>query len=120
MPFFKRIWMLRRKLLFIPALLMTLFIAYQVSIIMFSHVHFVNGVMLVHSHPSSDNEHTHTEDQILTLAQVSSFVGTAPDCLVIEVSQFPVLYTLKGRGTSGFVSDAYRHCICLRAPPCCI
>lgn len=120
LPFFKKSKMLRGKFRFVSALLMTLFIAYQVSIIMFSHAHFVNGVMLVHSHPSSDNDHTHTEGQILTLAQVSSFLGTSPSSLTVEAVRLPVLCRLKGPEVSGCLSDACVYCVYLRAPPCCI
>ena len=68
--------MLKSRYIFIPLMLLTLFLAYQASITMFAHVHYVNGVMIVHSHPSTDSEHTHTQSQILTLAQVSEWAGT--------------------------------------------
>ena len=98
-------------------LLLTLFVAYQVNITMFAHVHYVNGVMLVHSHPSADSQHTHTEGQILTLAQVSHWVGSEP--VGIELADLipTVSCTLLCNAETSFTQDKYAHCISLRAPP---
>ena len=62
--------MSKNRYIFIPLLRLTLFVAYQASITMFAHVHYINGVTIVHSHPSADNDHTHTDGQLLTLAHV--------------------------------------------------
>lgn len=109
--------MQRSRHLHLPLFLMTLFLAYQVSITMFSHVHYINGVMLVHSHPSTDN-HTHTEGQLLTLSTVSSFVGVEPIMMEIGDLCLPLLYTLDGNRNIRFVSAMDAQCISLRAPPC--
>lgn len=120
LPFFKKIMeMSLRKRLFIPLCMLALFVAYQASITLFAHVHYVNGVMLVHSHPSSDNQHTHTEGQILTLAQISSFDGIEPLCSCIENVCPKVLYTLDSHGKSAFISVRYAYALFLRAPPYC-
>lgn len=108
--------MQRSRHLYIPLFLLTLFLAYQVSITMFSHVHYINGVMLVHSHPSTDN-HTHTEGQFLTLSMVSSFVGIEPNMVEIADLFLPLLYTLDGMTNARFVSALDVQCISLRAPP---
>ena len=52
--------MSKRRYIVAPLLLLALFLTYQVSITLFTHVHIVNGVMIVHSHPSSEKHHTHT------------------------------------------------------------
>ncbi len=106
----------KRRPIFIPMFLLALFVAFQVGITMFSHVHYINGVMLVHSHPSSDN-HTHTEGQVLTLAQVSNFVGTAPAVAELAELYLPVLYTLECKRELVYCQSLYARCICLRAPP---
>lgn len=108
--------MRKRRHLYIPLLLLTLFVSYQVSISMFSHVHYVNGVMIVHSHPASDN-HTHTEGQILTLAQVSNYVGTQPLLAELAEIYLPVLYTLKCHREWIISQSLHGQCISLRAPP---
>lgn len=108
--------MQRSRHLHLPLFLLTLFLAYQVSITMFSHVHYINGVMLVHSHPSTDN-HTHTEGQLLTLSTVSSFVGIEPIMMEIGDLYLPLICTLVGNRNIRFVSALEAQCISLRAPP---
>ena len=48
------------------------YVTYQVSITLFTHVHIVNGVMIVHSHPSSEKHHTHTTGQVILIAHLST------------------------------------------------
>ena len=109
----------KRKYIFIPLFLLTLFVAYQVSITMFSHVHYVNGVMMVHSHPSTNNEHTHTEGQILALAHVSHWAGMELVCTFLCEVSLSVFDTLECKRDFRFFSDKHEHCISLRAPPFC-
>ena len=111
--------MSKSRYIFIPLMLLTMFVAYQVSISMFSHVHYVNGVMIVHSHPSTDSEHTHTAKQILTLAQVSEWAGTEPVFVTLSEVSLPVFDTLECERKSKSLSDIYLLCISLRAPPFC-
>ena len=106
---FKRIW--------IPVFLLTLFVAYQVSISMFSHVHYVNGVMIVHSHPSDDSQHVHTETQVITIAQASSFVGLEPLQTTVAQVYLPVLSILEFARDISFASALHQLSISLRAPP---
>lgn len=109
--------MLKSRYIFIPLMLLTLFLAYQASITMFAHVHYVNGVMIVHSHPSTDSEHTHTQSQILTLAQVSEWAGTEPVFVTLAEVSLAVFDTLECERASRTLLDIHSHCISLRAPP---
>ncbi|MBR5205470.1 MAG: hypothetical protein IKW32_09750 [Bacteroidaceae bacterium] len=109
--------MAKKRHIFIPLFLLALFVAYQASITMFSHIHYVNGVMIVHSHPSADDEHTHTPSQILTLAQVSEWTGTEPTFVTLAEVSLSVFDTLECERKSRTFSDLYAHCISLRAPP---
>lgn len=111
--------MRERKYIFIPLSLLTLFVAFQTSILMFSHIHYVNGVMIVHSHPSNDAQHTHTEGQILTLAHVSHWVGIEPSCTTLGEVCLSVFDMLECKRYIHLLADKYAHCICLRAPPFC-
>ena len=52
--------------------LATLFAAYYATTALFTHVHVVNGVMLVHSHPFS-HSHSHSDGQTLALHFLSIF-----------------------------------------------
>ena len=59
---------------YISLLLFSLFTAYQVSITMFTHVHYVNGVLVVHSHPyGSKSEHTHSQSEVLVIDRLSDY-----------------------------------------------
>ena len=111
--------MSKSRSILIPLMLLTLFVTYQVSITMFTHMHYVNGVMIVHSHPSTDNEHTHTEAQILTLAQMSEWAGTEPVFVTMSEVSLSVFDTLECERMSRTLLDIYAHCISLRAPPFC-
>ena len=78
-----------------PLLLLALFLTYQVSITLFTHVHIVNGVMIVHSHPSSEKHHTHTTGQVILIAHLSTIQTLEPGGQT-EMTVFrPVLYVLE-------------------------
>ena len=80
-----------------PLFLLALFLTYQVSITMFTHVHIINGVMIVHSHPSSDDHHTHTAGQVITIAHIGSYQTPEPEAGVSNVTvECPLLYVLWG------------------------
>lgn len=107
----------KRKHILASLLLLSLFLAYQASVTMFTHAHIVNGVMIVHSHPSSQKQHTHTEGQVITIAHLASFHGVEPDAGVEVVSECPVLYVLDCLTDTFRVLAPHTHCIHLRAPP---
>lgn len=54
------------------SLFLTVFLVYYAIISAYAHVHVVNGVMVVHSHPFSD-QHTHTAGQTLVLHYLTDF-----------------------------------------------
>lgn len=106
----------RNRYLKTPLLLLVLFLAYQAGVMMFSHTHYINGVMIVHSHPSKDT-HTHTEGQIISIAQVASFITTEPSLTILENVSLPILRHLYiSRLCSLFDAGRFLH-IRLRAPP---
>ena len=111
--------MWKNRYIYLPLMLLTLFVMYQVSITMFAHMHYVNGVMIVHSHPSTDSEHTHTESQILTLAQMSEWAGTEPVFVTLSEVSLSVFDSLECEREAKTLSDLFSHSISLRAPPFC-
>lgn len=111
--------MQKRKYILIPMMLLVLFVTYQAGITVFSHIHYVNGVMIVHSHPSDDNHHTHTEGQVLTLAHVSHWAGIESVCITLDEVSLSVFATLECKRDFRFMADRHTHCISLRAPPFC-
>ena len=109
--------MSKNRYIFIPIMLLTLFVAYQASITMFAHVHYFNGVTIVHSHPSADNDHTHTDGQLLTLAHVAEWTGVEPAFVTLSEVSPSVFDSIECERKSKALSDLYSHCISLRAPP---
>ena len=109
--------MSKNRYIFIPLLLLTLFVAYQASITMFAHVHYINGVTIVHSHPSADNDHPHADGKLMTLAHVSEWTGVEPDFVTLSEVSLSVFDSIECERKSKALSDLYSHCISLRAPP---
>lgn len=109
--------MLKKKHIFIPLFLLTLFVAYQVGITMFAHIHYVNGVMIVHSHPSTGSQHTHSQGQILTLAHVTGWNTTEPVWVSLSEVKLSVFETLECERKIRILSYWISHAISLRAPP---
>lgn len=85
-----------------------LFMLYMGGIISFTHVHIINGVTIVHSHPyhhnadgTTDHEHTGTELQLLhqlsTIQQVGSclfdYTVKAYTSYEITLNSQPVVHT---------------------------
>lgn len=97
--------------------LLTLFVSYQVSITVFTHVHYVNGVMVVHSHPSKDKHHTHTSSQIVVISQLSHFHTPKIEAVCEQVIDRPLLYYLTYIYRVPSVEGIHLKNLTLRAPP---
>lgn len=84
---------------------------------MFTHVHYVNGVMITHSHPSKDKQHTHTKTELVVIHHLST-VHTleATSCAIHDVL-IPVLYDLEIPLATSFVISIHLQSLSLRAPP---
>lgn len=63
--------------------LLALFVAYQASITAFTHVHYVNGVLITHSHPFH-NQHSHSTDSLIVIGLLSHFSSDTPDCCELQ------------------------------------
>lgn len=59
--------------------LLALFVAYQASVTAFTHVHYVNGVLITHSHPFH-NQHSHSATSLIVIGLLSHFSSDKPDC----------------------------------------
>ena len=73
--------------------LATLFAAYYATTALFAHVHVVNGVMLVHSHPFS-HSHSHSDGQTLALHFLSTFSSLEPGHTEVKIPDLHLLYSL--------------------------
>ena len=108
--------MRRVKRVLSSLLLLTLFIVYQVSITMFTHVHFVNGVMVVHSHPSH-GKHTHSKIEVVIIARLSSFHSLEADAPIHIEAIRPLLYCLQQQTDIPVMPETHMRVVSLRAPP---
>lgn len=65
---------------FVLFLLLSIYLGFYGSITLFPHVHFINNVSIVHSHPlktSADNPiNNHSEDELIFIQFVTTFLIT--------------------------------------------
>lgn len=89
--------------------LLALFVAYQASITAFTHVHYVNGVLITHSHPFH-NQHSHSTDSLIVIGLLSHFSSDTPDCCELQHPMRSLLQVMESetdtRHKGKSVSDA--------------
>lgn len=94
-----------------------LFIGYQICITSFAHVHYVNGVLISHSHPFSDANHSHQKTEFTFIAKLSHFTALELEAIELENPFF----TLVSKVNISYQVDAYSiatpYYFSLRAPP---
>lgn len=96
--------------------LLVLFVAYQASITAFTHVHYVNGVIIVHSHPFH-GKHIHSKTELVVIGRLSTF--HSPEVEEYE-NLHPMRTLLAVLGTeriTPLVKGGVKQVISLRAPP---
>lgn len=96
--------------------LLTLFVAYYTSVVVFAHVHVVGGVMIVHSHPFTQH-HSHTAGQTLSLHFLSSFYSLDEEETELIKPDWHVVYSLFCVQDNFRAVSAHTAGIHLRAPP---
>lgn len=96
--------------------MLVLFVAYQTSITAFSHAHYVNGVLIAHSHPFH-GKHTHTKTELVVIDRLSTF--HTPEVDVYEdLHPFRVLLAvLEDEELTPLPEEKERQITSLRAPP---
>lgn len=108
--------MRRVKRVLSSLLLLTLFTVYQASITMFTHIHYVNGVMVVHSHPNH-GKHTHSKTEVVVIDRLSSFHSLEADVPIHIAPIRPLLCYVQMRTEVLTVSEIHLCVVSLRAPP---
>lgn len=109
--------MRRVKRVLSSLLLLTLFTVYQAGITMFTHVHYVNGVMIAHSHPSH-GKHTHTKTEIVVIDRLSSFHSLEADIPVNVIDPVrPLLFYVEVQPETPVVLGMHLRVLSLCAPP---
>ena len=99
-----------------PFLLLTLFATYQVGITLFTHVHYVNGVMIAHSHPGKEN-HTHTKTELVVIDRLVTFQSVEAGNFIDFELQLPLLSSIETPVQSLVVMRTHLRVLSLRAPP---
>ena len=105
------------KRIFLPFFLLALFTVYQVSTVMFTHVHYVNGVMVAHSHPFTQKSHTHSTAQLIVLCHLSSVHSLKADIPQFISVERPVIYSLSTIQSVPCAKGNHLENLTLRAPP---
>ena len=103
---------------YISLLLFSLFTAYQVSITMFTHVHYINGVLVVHSHPyGTKSEHTHSQSEVLVIDRLSDYHTLQVDSQVYLLATDIQYGSIEVEPQSTRSYDSCNRIPSLRAPP---
>ena len=98
------------------AFFLAVFASYYVVVTVYSHIHIVNGIMLVHAHPFKTH-HDHTAGQTVVLHFLSVFHSLEAEPFEGITVYRPFLEVLHGNtGTVSFEEPEPSY-VCLRAPP---
>ena len=100
-------------------LLLSLFAGYLTCIFGFSHVHIIDGVRIVHSHPFQDGheDSDHSKGELILLNDISHFVSLLPEdnhfdftTFYQPLCEFVIPYTRQ-------ITSTFRLSHFLRGPP---
>jgi|InofroStandDraft_1065614.scaffolds.fasta_scaffold00878_29 hypothetical protein len=71
-----------RKLRIFATFVLSLFLVMQAGVTFCAHTHWVEGHIIVHSHPFSDKAHAHTTVELVSFAQITHLLSDTPEgCL---------------------------------------
>lgn len=96
-----------------------LFVSYLASLTLFTHVHVINGVTIVHSHPFKKGAvHQHSTVELIHI-HFLSLLAADDKVLVFALSLFMpfLLCLLVGRPQCAYLQAPYYGVNALRAPP---
>lgn len=108
--------MMRRKRMYWAIGLLMLFVSYQASVVSFTHVHIINGVTIVHSHPFT-SEHQHSGSQCFQLELLSHFLSLELEMTIAEAPDYRWVLIIEGVPENETYSGEYFNIPSLRAPP---
>ena len=94
-----------------------LFIAYWGGVMLFTHSHVVNGVIISHSHPFK-GEHEHSDAEVETIFLLSSFISSSPTASYTVTPVLLILLCVLSIPSTEHIKRRNSYKICsLRAPP---
>jgi hypothetical protein len=101
----------------LPLLLLLIINAYQINILLFTHVHYVNGIPVAHSHPNH-GQHSHPDGGLLFIAFISSFHSLKPENYSgLDLSIYSIIKTVEFINQPTLFKNVYLKIPSLRAPP---
>lgn len=83
---------------------------------MFTHVHYVNGVMIAHSHPYKD-AHSHSKSNIVVIAHFASYHSLEAETSACLTPERFVLFTAQVPESIPVAVATHLRVLSLRAPP---
>ena len=106
----------------IASFFVVLFASYYGGATLFSHIHIVNGVTIVHSHFHTESHHNtksggHTAQSVTLIAQISHFDYIDFVCDCIPKPPQLLLHKNKFIETTHWVASIHFQHLSLRAPP---
>lgn len=97
--------------------LLVLFLVFKAGATLFVHVHVIDGVKIVHSHPYSGSNHSHSSSQIHSIAYASAQQMTAPgEAATLRVCLHLLHVFLQDDTVSGLTAGCIQG-VKSRAPP---
>lgn len=96
--------------------LLALFIMYQASITAFTHVHYINGVLVAHSHPFHGT-HSHSKTSLVVIGYLSNFCSSGVDVYEDRHPMRALQAVLKSAPATPTVKGEVIRTLSLRAPP---
>lgn len=96
--------------------MLVLFVAYQTSITAFTHVHYVNGVLITHSHPFQ-GKHTHSKTELVVINRLSTFHTPEVEAFEDLHPTRILLAVLEDEDITPLVKGDMVQILSLRAPP---
>lgn len=95
---------------------LVLFIIYQTSVTAFAHVHYINGVSIIHSHPFNGS-HSHSKASLAVVGQLSTFFYPEVNGYENHHPMRALLAVLEAEPTTPTAKGEIVRVLSLRAPP---
>nr|WP_300698392.1 hypothetical protein [Bacteroides sp.] len=95
---------------------LVLFIIYQTSISAFTHIHYINGVLITHSHPFHTT-HSHSSTSFSSIGYLSTFFSPNVDVCGNLHPMRALLAVLKADKATPTIKGEVIRTLSLRAPP---
>lgn len=83
---------------------------------MFTHVHYVDGVIITHSHPNN-GEHTHTDTEIILIDRLSDIQTLSTLVSGVPAPDIHLIHSTPIYKLTSVLKNTDKEAITLRGPP---